>query len=82
MLAPTIPDTVPALQATASTALLQALALVHAHPDQSWRGRDLGRNLGIIGRQALNAFGVALNTAAKRGHIHKTAPGTYTATAP
>jgi hypothetical protein len=78
----TVPDTVPQLQATAGPQLLQALALIHAHPDQAWRGRDLARALGIIGKTALNTFGVALNTAAKRGHIHKTAPGTYTATAP
>lgn len=78
----TAPETLPILQATAGTALLQALAIIHAYPDQSWRGRDLARNLGINGRKALNTFGVALNTAARRGHIHKTAPGTYTATAP
>lgn len=78
----TIPDSVPDLQATASPALLLALAIIHAYPDHNWRGRDLARNLGINDQKALNTFGVALNTAAKHGHIHKTAPGTYTATPP
>lgn len=60
--------------------MICALAILHTHPDQPHPGRELARALGITGRDPLNAFGVALNTAARRGHITKSAPGTYTIT--
>jgi hypothetical protein len=60
--------------------MITALAILHTHPGQPHPGRQLARALGITGWDPLNAFGVALNTAAHRGHITKTAPGTYTIT--
>jgi len=60
--------------------MICALAILHTHPDQPHPGRELARALGITGRDPLNAFGVALNTAARRGHITKCTPGTYTIT--
>jgi hypothetical protein len=60
--------------------MLTALAIMHTHPDTPHNNREMARTLGITGRAALNTFGVGLNTAARRGHITKTAPGTYTIT--
>ena len=59
---------------------ISALAILHTTPGTPHSGRAIARALGITGRAALNVFGVALNTAARRGHITKTAPGTYTIT--
>ena len=60
--------------------MINALAILHTTPGTPHSGRAIARALGITGRAALNVFGVALNTAAHRGHITKTAPGTYTIT--
>ncbi|WP_228564559.1 IS4 family transposase [Catenulispora rubra] len=60
--------------------MINALAILHTTPGTPHSGRAIARALGITGRTALNVFGVALNTAAHRGHITKTAPGTYTIT--
>lgn len=60
--------------------MICALAILHTHPGRPHPGRELARALGITGRHPLNTFGVALNTAARRGHITKCAPGTYTIT--
>jgi len=60
--------------------MICALAILHTHPGQPHQARQLARALGITGWDPLNAIGVALNTAARRGHITKCAPGTYTIT--
>ena len=81
--APANPATIQALRTrhpAMSDHMIGALAILHTHPDQPHQARQLARALGITGRDPLNATGVALNTAARRGHITKTAPGTYTIT--
>jgi hypothetical protein len=60
--------------------MINALAILHTTPGTPHSGRAIARALAITGRTSLNVFGVALNTAARRGHITKTAPGTYTIT--
>ncbi|MEY9855963.1 hypothetical protein ABH935_001567 [Catenulispora sp. GAS73] len=78
---PANPATIQALRTrhpTMSDHTIGALAILHTHPGQPHQARQLARALGITGWDPLNAIGVALNTAARRGHITKTAPGTYT----
>jgi len=60
--------------------VLQALAIIHAHPDRPHRCAELGRLLGLTTRRELNAFGTALRKQARLGRINKTGTGTYTAT--
>ena len=70
----------PPLQPTTRPDVIQALAIIHAHPDQTHRCAELGRLLGLTTRRELNAFGVALRKQARLGRINKTGIGTYTAT--
>jgi hypothetical protein len=80
---PANPATIQALRTrhpTMSQHMISALAILHTHPGQPHQARQLARALGITGWDPLNAIGVALNTAARRGHITKCAPGTYTIT--
>ena len=77
------PNILAAIRARHSCAgphLLHALAILHTQPGTNHRARELARALGITGDSALNTFAVALNAAANRGHITKTAPATYTIT--
>ena len=69
----------PPLQPTTRPDVLQALAIIHAHPDQTHRTAELGRHLGLTTRRELNAFGVALRKQARLGRINKIGTGTYTA---
>jgi len=70
----------PPLHPTTRPDVLQALAIIHTHPDRTHRCATLGRLLGLTTRRELNAFGVALRKQARLGRINKTGTGTYTAT--
>jgi hypothetical protein len=72
----------PPLQPTTRPDVLQALAIIHAHPNGTHRCAELGRLLGLTTRRELNAFGVALRKQARLGRINKTGIGTYTAATP
>lgn len=69
----------PPLQPTTRPDVLQALAIIHTHPDRPHRCAELGRLLGLTTRRELNAFGVALRKQARLGRINKIGTGTYTA---
>ena len=74
-----VPAHLPPLQPTTRPDVLQALAIIHTHPDQPHRCAELGRLLGLTTRRELNAFGVALRKQARLGRINKIGTGTYTA---